>query len=152
MAESIRFTDELEMRLLTHFDQHWFFQLYVPTFVWVAHGHIAQLDSRVEPVFYISNAARTPTLAAGWLLRGAAEAICEEAWDTYRELVDNGISDQLVRQILPANLMSQGLVTWTTAELLGFVEKHREDSVHEMALIAGGYERALNGDRNAAGD
>lgn len=143
----VQFTSSLNMQVMFRSQAHRVtaVKLQLPMFVWLLHGMPeGGLDPVIEPVFYIDDAPGLSDMSDLYLLRGAMEAACEEAWAIYADLISRGIPETVVRQILPANLMGWGTVLLSDDSLRDFVAKHHTSSVKELALVAHGYERALS--------
>lgn len=152
------------------------FRVTAPIFVWREHhrhragfsyneesGRYKQLDA----AFYVPGPDRPVAKVEGTknmdyvldagsptqrhLLRGAVETVCEEAYGTYLELLNNGIVRELARIVLPVNIMSTCVVTCNARSLMHFLSlRQRHDDaaypskpMYEINLVADGYERLL---------
>lgn len=118
------------------------FRLSAPWFVWTEHGQPFVADGKIEPVFYLDESPDCDEKTS-WLLRGATEAACEEAWLIYLDLEAAGVPYVNRRNILPMNLMVTASVEKSPAELSDFVQQMSDHPLKEIREIAGGYVRAL---------
>lgn len=143
MPDEIRFTSNLTLKVLSHAGERLMFLLHLPEFVWQHHFPDSGLNREVEPVFYVDDEPSLDTEAAVTYLRKAIEAACEEVWEIYSDLVELGFPGELIRHMLPSNLMRWGTVTFTQEQVKDFVVMYRGSRVKELALVAHGYERAL---------
>lgn len=143
MPDEIQFTSNLTLKVLSHAGERLMFLLHLPEFVWLHHFPDSGPGREAEPVFYIDDEPPLNTERAVSYLRRAIEAACEEAWTIYSDLVESGFPDELIRHILPSNLMRWGTVTFTQEQAKDFVVKNRDSRIKELALVAHGYERAL---------
>ncbi len=139
----MRFTSELTFKVLSDSGERLTLLLHLPHFVWSNISPESGLDAIVEPVFYVDDQPPINETLDKSYLRSGIEAACEELWSIYADLVESGFPDQVIRTILPANLMFWGTVTFTQRQVQDFVAAHRQSSVHELALVAHGFERAL---------
>jgi hypothetical protein len=145
----ISFTSMLSMTVITADEECNFLRLHVPLFVWAHHGPEAALDGKIEPIFYVDDRPDCDE-ATSWLLRGATEAACEEAWSIYLDLEAAGVPSGNLRQLLPMNLMAHGSVKMSSADLKDFVVRTADNPVKEVRMVAQGYERLLAEDANSS--
>lgn len=117
-------------------------RLHLPLFVWTVHGPEAVIDGKVEPVFYVDDRPDCDE-ATSWLLRGATEAACEEAWTIYSDLEAVGVPHRNLRQLLPMCLMAHGTVKMSSQNLKDFVIKVTGHPAKEISMLIEGYERLL---------
>lgn len=138
----IQFTSTLFMTVLAADDECNVIRLHAPLFVWAYHGPAGVTDGKIEPVFYVDD---TPDCdeATSWLLRGATEAACEEAWSIYLDLEAAGVPSSNLRQLLPMNLMAHGTVKMSSVDLKDFVVAAADHRIKEVSMVAQGYERLL---------
>lgn len=117
-------------------------RLHVPLFVWAAHGPEAVLDGIIQPAFYVDDSPDCDERTS-WLLRGAMEAACEEAWVIYLDLEAAGVPGANLRHLLPVCLMVHGTVKMSSQELKDFVVRTANHPTKEVRMVSAGYERLL---------
>jgi thymidylate synthase ThyX len=146
----LQFTSTLSMTVLAVDDECNVIRLHVPMFVWAEHGPKAAVDGKIEPVFYIDDEVASDQYKS-YLLRGATEAACEEAWSIYSDLESAGLPSGALRVLLPMNRMAHGTVKMSSVDLKDFVVRAADHPVKEIRMVAKGYERLLaeevNGNR-----
>jgi len=121
-------------------DEECIVRLHVPLFVWACHGPEAVIDGKIEPVFFVDDRPDCDEHTS-WLLRGATEAVCEEAWSIYLDLEAAGVPSGNLRQLLPMCTMAHGTVRLSSQDLKGFIVKMKGHRVKELSMIVEGYER-----------
>ena len=140
---NIEFTSTLSMVVVTADEESNLVRLHAPLFVWAEHPPEAvALDGIIKPIFYVDDSPECDECAA-WLLRGATEAACEEAWSIYSDLSDAGVPSGNLRHLLPMCLMSHGTARMSSQDLKDFVVRAADHPVKEVGVIAAGYERLL---------
>jgi len=117
-------------------------RLHVPLFVWAEHGPWGVVDGKIEPVFYVDDSPDCDAKTS-WLLRGATEAACEEAWSIYVDLADAGVPHANIRHLLPTCLMMHGSVKISSQDLKDLVNKLTDHPAKEISMLIEGYERLL---------
>lgn len=101
------------------------------------------IHGEVKPIFYIDDRS-LGNPQAEWLLRGATEAACEEAWTIYADLAQK-VPDQDREALLPLCHMVQATVYATTDDLKQFVIFRRGGATRPVGrTIAEGFTRFLN--------
>ena len=140
---NIEFTSTLSMVVVTADEESNLVRLHAPLFVWSEHPPEAvALDGIIKPIFYVDDSFDGDQESA-WLLRGATEAACEEAWSVYADIVAAGVPQSHARFLLPMCLMSHGTARMSSQDLKDFVVRAADHPVKEVGVIAAGYERLL---------
>jgi hypothetical protein len=138
----IQFTSTLFMKVVVADDESNLIRLHVPLFVWAEHGPWGVTDGIVQPVFYVDDSPDCDEKTS-WLLRGATEAACEEAWSIYIDLADAGVPHTNIRHLLPMCLMAHGTVKASSEDLKSLVMQMAGNPMKELSMLAEGYERLL---------
>lgn len=128
-----------------------------PAFSWVAHRAVGDWNIVPEETrgvtFYVPDSTRRITedgteasLFQQNLVRGALEINAEHAFETFTNLMKNGISAEIAQTVLPSTFMLTCIVQGTVETVLSFISwsaSGDEGVSDEMATLGRGYQHMI---------